>query len=201
MKTSKMQWTLLTACLLVFTLGASAQTPDHEKFWTTVGSAGTLDEKSVDKAFFNNAVVQRGTPLIISKGMTLEPRVEGGVEETDFAVIRYNVTAVDGLFGGGFIGMVVRYLDEGARVEVNLIEVNLASGARTTLLEFDSNDPWQPVQNGYHTAEAFGCTRRPQAFDFTKNAYYIEATLTTSSISAWSAAGIEVIQLQATSCF
>ena len=89
MRNSKVQSLLLVVCFLLVPLGASADTaPDAERLWTTVGSAGTLDEKSV---------VQKGHTGVISQAR-LQPRTEGGIEETDSAVIRYNVTAVDGLF-------------------------------------------------------------------------------------------------------
>ncbi|HYR29396.1 MAG TPA: hypothetical protein VEU30_13075 [Thermoanaerobaculia bacterium] len=200
MKSSKVSWTLNAACFLLVALGASAQVSDGDKVWTTVGSAGTLDEKSEGKAFFDHAVVQRGTPVVFLPARRDDPRVEGGVDETDFAVIRYNVTAVDGLFGGSMLGMQVRFLDEGAQVVAHLIEVELATGTETTLLTFDSNDPGVVVSNGYHVHDLFVCTKRKQVFDFLRNAYYIEATLTTSSIAASSAAGIEIIQLNTSPC-
>lgn len=200
MRYSNVQWILVAACILLCPLGASAETSDGERFWTTVGSAGTLDEKSEGKAFFDRAVVQRGDRITFAPAR--QPRAEGGgIEETDSAVIRYNVTAVDGLFGGHLVGMQVRFLDEGvsARVTAQLIEVDIATGAEVTLLTFDSDAA--PVMSGYHAHDVFDCGKRADPFDFVRKAYYIEATLTTSSILLPSAAGIEVIQLQATPCF
>ncbi len=199
MRSSKVQWILLAACVLLSPLGASAATPDGDKRWTTVGSAGTLDEKSEGKVFFDRAVVQKGDIFVIAPG-SLRLRAHGGVEETDSAVIRYNVTAVDGLFGANQLGMAVRFRAEGvsARVIAQLIEVDLATGAEVTRLTFDSDDV--PVQSGYHVHDVFDCNGRAEPFDFVLKAYYIEATLTTSSIVAESAAGIEIIQLHATTC-
>jgi acyl-CoA hydrolase len=199
MRFSNVQSLLLAVCLLLCPLGASAQTPDHEKFWTTVGSAGTLDEKSEGKVIFDHAVVQMGQISVISSsGRQL--RAEGGVEETDSAVIRYNVTAVDGMFGGKAPAMAVRFRAEGAsaRVVAQLIEVDIVTGAEVTLLTFDSDANGVPAQSGYHVFDVFNC--RGGAFDFTRKAYYIEATLTTSVFSENSAAGIQMIQLLATSC-
>ena len=200
MRNSNTRWMLL-ACFLLSSLAVSAQTADADKFWTTVGSAGTLDEESEGKVFFDRAVVQKGHILVIGP-TARQPRSEGGVDETDSAVIRYNVTAVDGLFGAGDIEMAIRFRDEGkgARVVADLIEVELATGAEVTLLRFDSDDPNVAQQGGYHVHDAFVCGDRKEAFDFTRNAYYIEATLTTSSIVTDSAAGIEIIQLHATTC-
>lgn len=202
MSSRNVQWILVAACLLFSAaLGASAETPDHERFWTTVGSTGTLDEKSEGKAFFDRAKVQKGETLVVDAALR-QPRAEGagGVEDTDSAVIRYNVTAVDGLFGGGMVGMKVRYLAEGvtARVVAQLIEVDMSTGAEVTILTFDSDA--FPAQNGYQVNEVFDCTKE-QAFDFTEKAYAIEATLTTSTFVTPSAAGIEIIQVQATGCF
>jgi hypothetical protein len=199
MRNSKVQWILLAVCFLLCPLGASAQTPDFERFWTTVGSAGTLDEKSEGKVFFDRAVVQKGQAVVVSKASG-QPRAEGGVDETDSAVIRYNVTAVDGMFGGKAPAMAVRFRAEGvgARVIAQLIEVDLVTGAEVTRLTFDSDAPGVPALSGYHVFDVFDC--RGSGFDFTRKAYYIEATLTTSSLVVGSAAGIEIIQLQATSC-
>lgn len=198
MRTSKARWMLL-ACFLLYPLAASAETPDGDRYWTTVGSAGTLDEKSEGKVFFDRAVVQKGETFGIKAARRV--RTEGTVNETDSAVIRYNVTAVDALFGVEGIRMAVRFLDDGldARVTAQLIEVNIETGAEATLLTFDSDDPNVPVMSGYHMYDVCAGGKTEQ-FDFVKKAYYIEATLTTSSIEPSSAAGIEAIQLNATPC-
>jgi hypothetical protein len=202
MRSSKIQWMLLAACFLLYPLGASAETPDEERVWTTVGSAGTLDDKSEGKVVFDHAVVQKGDVLVVAPA-TRQIRTDGTtVDVTDSAVIRYNVTAVDGLFTQAMIGMKVRFLDEGgsARVVAQLIEVDIDTGAKVTRLTFDSDAPDVPVQGGYRMHEVFACSGRSEAFDFLRKAYYIEATLTTSSIQTNSAAGIEIIQLYTTPC-
>lgn len=202
MSSRNVQWILVAACLLFSALGVSAETPDHERFWTTAGSTGTLDEKSEGKVFFEHAKVQKGETLDFD-GAVRRVRTEGsgGLEETDSAVIRYNVTAVDGLFGGNMVGMQIRYLAEGAsaRVVAQLIEVDLFTGAEVTMLTFDSDG--FVAEDGYHVNEVWACTKTDQAFDFTRKAYYIEATLTTNTFVTPSAAGIKVIQLQSTGCF
>ncbi|MEA2463644.1 MAG: hypothetical protein QOJ98_1391 [Acidobacteriota bacterium] len=200
MRTLNVRWILFAACFLLYPLGASAQTPDSDRYWTTVGAAGTLDEDSVGKVFFDRAVVQKGNTLVIAPA-SRRPRVDGkfdGIEETDSAVIRYNVTAVDGLYRAKSARMAVRFRDEGkgARVIAQLIEVDVVTGAEVTLLTFDSDDPNVPVLGGYHMYDV--CGGGP--FDFVQKAYYIEATLTTSSIVVGSTAGIEAIQLNATPC-
>jgi hypothetical protein len=144
-------------------------------------------------------VVQKGDTIVLAPARHL--RAEGGgVEETDSAVIRYNVTAVDGLFGANDLTMTIRFRDEGksARVIAQLIEVNIMTGAEVTLLTFDSDTV--PGQSGYQTHGVTECGRREE-LDFVEHAYYIEATLTNSSLVLGSAAGIEIIQLQAMPCF
>jgi hypothetical protein len=193
---------LLAACFLLYPLGASAGTPDGNRFWTTVGSAGTLDEASEGKVFFDRAVVQKGDTLVVAPA-TRQIRTDGTtVDTTDSAVIRYNVTAVDGLFGLPDLAMIVRFRDEGktARVIAQLIEVDLATGAEVTRLTFDSDAPDVHVLSGYHTHEVFDCSGRGEPFDFEGKAYYIEATLTANSFVAGSVAGIEIIQVRATLC-
>lgn len=186
---------VLFVASLLFPLDASAQTADGDRVWTTVGSAGTLDEKSVDKVFFDHAIVQKGTPLVVSQARRQR---SDGYDPTDSAVIRYNVTAVDGLFGAESIGMSVRFLDENANVIVQLVEVDLATGAEVTRLTFDSDDPQVPPANGYQVWDVYACGK--ETFDFVKKAYYLEATLTTSEVSANTAAGIQIIQLRAVRC-
>src|SRR5262245_28720893 len=70
-------------------------TANVDKVWTTVGSAGTLDEATVGKVFFDHGVVQMGRTVggthPIAKRAALLP-------QTQSAMIRYNVTPVDGLF-------------------------------------------------------------------------------------------------------
>ena len=199
MRTSKIQWILLAVCFLLVPLGASAGTLDGDRFWTTVGSAGTLDEESDGKVFFDRAVVQKGTVVLPPKASG-QMRTTGtsGSDETDSAVIRYNVTAVDGLFGTTGARMAVRFLDagKGARVTAQLIEVDIETGAKATLLTFDSDAV--PAQDGYHMGDV--CDARVPAFDFVRKAYYIEGTLTTNSMLVGSVAGIEAIQLDATLC-
>ncbi|MDP9361546.1 MAG: hypothetical protein M3P29_08845, partial [Acidobacteriota bacterium] len=91
-------------------------------------------------------------------------------------------------------------LDEGsgARVVARLIEVDLASGEEIPRLTFDSNAPNVPVRKGYQLHQVIDC--KFEVLDFMLKAYYIEATLTTSAISAASAAGIQVIQLRKSGC-
>ncbi len=189
---------------------AEAQTPDSNKLWTTVGSAGTLDEADTGKVFFDRAKVQMGQPRPSSStGPAAAPKTTTatatgtavGIVQTRTAVIRYNVTPVDGMFpppvalpptiGTQFR---VRFLDTGtgARVVARLVEANLASGSEVTRLTFDSNNFL--AADTYQVRQVGECNRR---FDFVGKAYYIEATLslTGNLIVVGNAAGIEIIKL------
>lgn len=192
----------IAICFVFLALSAQAQTTDVDKNWTTVGSAGTLDETSVGKVFFDQSKVQFGQvpgPIISSKPALVSPL-------TDSAVIRYNVTAVDSFFAPRVcrtnkslssldVRLRLRYLAAGgARVVAKLIEVDLATGAEKNLLTFDSAGPGLSLSDNYQVQSISVCGR-PWNFDFQNKAYYIEATLTGSSIAATTAAGIQMIQI------
>jgi hypothetical protein len=79
-----------------------------------------------------------------------------------------------------------------AGVVANLIEIDLASGDETVRLTF--NGP--PTSNKYQVQDGkFNCG--PDfSFDFSRKAYYIEATLTAATQVAGNAAGIQIIKIQ-----
>src|SRR5947207_13869231 len=136
---SKAIRSIVVAALLAFgaLVPIEAQTPDANRFWTTVGSAGTVDEADVSKIVFDHATAQFGHQLV----NTTAAAAPGAVSlPTASAVIRYNVTPVDGLFTPGIGALRVRYLatGPGARVVAKLIEVDLATGAERIRVTFDS---------------------------------------------------------------
>lgn len=188
----------IVVCLVFLALSAQAQTADVDKNWTTVGSAGTLDEKSVGKVFFDQSKVQMGQVV----GPT-NPSSPSLVSTTQSAVIRYNVTPVDGFFVPRAcrpnysldVRLRLRYLaaGPGARVVAKLIEVELVTGREKALLTFDSSGPGLSLSDNYQVQSISVCGR-PWNFDFENKAYYIEATLTGNSIAAITAAGIQMIQ-------
>jgi hypothetical protein len=192
----------LAICLVLLGVCAQAQTADVDKNWTTVGSAGTLDEKSVGKVFFDQSKVQMGQMV-----GPANPGSSALVSTADSAVIRYNITAVDSLFAPRVcrlntslssqdVRLRLRYLaaGPGARVVAKLIEVDLATGTERLLLTFDSTGPGLSLSDSYQVQSTSLCGR-PWNFDFQSKAYYIEATLTGSSIGAFTAAGIQMIQI------
>jgi hypothetical protein len=187
-------------CLVFCALGrAQAQTPDLNKVWTTVGSDGTIDETDVRKVFFNKSIVQMGQPGADSQHLGAaaakpKPAAIPGVTQSS-AVIRYNITPVNGLFTPGF-RLRLRYLDAGpsGRVVAKLIEVDLASGSEMERLTFDSN-AFAP--NAKYQVRAGNCGG--QSFDFVRKSYYIEAKLTADNnaiLVGGSAAGIQTIKIE-----
>lgn len=184
----------------------AAQTAAVDKVWTTVGSAGTLDETSVGKVFFEHGAVQMGHPV---SDQHLAAESAAIPHQTQSAVIRYNVTPVDGLFtlkvGNCSPGsscpsykLTLRCLAAGsnAQVAANLVEIDMATGAETVRLTFKSS----PTSNRYQVQSGPGDCGPTFSFDFKRKAYYIEATLTTSSIVAVSAAGIQIIKIETDVC-
>jgi hypothetical protein len=207
----------IAVCFVFWALnGSQAQTPDINKIWTTVGSDGTVDETNASRVFFDHSVVQMGRPLVgnLPAAKQAKQNPASIIQQTQSAVIRYNVSPVDGLFavkppcqtGTGTecpcIELTVRYLSTGgrARVVVKLIEVDLATGAEVTRLTFDSAAPTFAPANNYQVHSVSQCgPPTPRPFNFGLKAYYIEATLTTSSIIGGSAAGIQMIKVVNTS--
>jgi hypothetical protein len=177
-----------------------------DRVWTTVGSAGTADETNASGLILDRSTVQFGQVQGDTNPVALPSRTES-------AMIRYNVTPVDGLFdprtpcgtatGNSCPGvqMELRYLASGpnAKVVARLVEVDLATGAESDRLKFDSSAFSE--DNHYQVQQVGQCT--PPAlwhFDFEKKAYYIEATLTHSSLVGVSGAGIQMIKLAYITC-
>jgi hypothetical protein len=150
----------LTMMLLtVFTATALAQ----NKSWTTVGSTGTPDES--DQVTYTNNIVY----------------LDG-----DSAVVRYNVVAVDGLFGAGpavsFPRMTVTFRDNGDNnhVVVRLRRSQISGSALTTLLTLDSND--YASSSSFQTRTRTACGADAFEYDFDNYAYFIEVTMSRTGL-------------------
>lgn len=205
-------FSLIIITLLSFATLAQAQNTDYQRHWTTVGSAGTVDEADTAKVEFNKSTVQmKGSGVIVAQPIasfaeakTTEATAASVIAlPTESAVVRYNVTAVDGLFMGApygtgdTYGMTVRYWASGsaARVVVRLMEVDIYTGVEVERMKLDSAN--FASSTNYQT-QGVGIYLPPWKFDFTQKAYYVEATLTRSAIVAGGAAGISAIKLNAT---
>lgn len=201
---------LSIAILLTATLAASstvrADVDSWFKAWTTVGSAGTIDESSTSKLVMSGSTISFPEILSPLPTDTFEPAERLGFAaaalplETVTGTVRYNVTATDGLFeNGAYLGMRARIRDDGDRAQIvlRLYEVNIDTGATVPVLTLNS-DSFTPSAN-YQTVgtSIFVGSNR---INFQQNAYYIEATLTQKrpQISPIGAGrpGIAVIQLQ-----
>ncbi|HXG64481.1 MAG TPA: hypothetical protein VNO70_05195 [Blastocatellia bacterium] len=151
---------LCMALMLIsaFAVPAMAQS---KKSWTTAGSAGTVDNDSLD-------IVSLSGGGVAALSNTAPPAATGH--------IRYNVVAVDGLFGVGFPKMTVRYQDNGPNAQVRLLLMRypIAGGVPEVMIEFDSNDHAAAPQ--LQTRSTNPCDAN-FTFDFSRYIYWIEAQL------------------------
>jgi hypothetical protein len=145
----------------VMLLCHAATVSAQDRCWTTAGSTGTVDEADL------NLVTLTDNTAAISSAVT---NATGD--------IRYNVVAVDGVFGGDrhAKSLAVRFADNGenARVLVHLRRVHIDSGVLTTLTTLDSDN--YPASIVAQTqSQVFNCG--DPEFDFENHIYYIEAQL------------------------
>jgi hypothetical protein len=197
-----LSFALLVATTMATTTTARADVDSWFKAWTTVGSAGTVDEASTGK------LVMQGSTIAFPEILPPLPTI-GSADHSDFAVaipletvsgvVRYNVVATDGLFeNGAFLGMKSRFRDDGDRAQVvlRLFEVNIETGATFLLLTLDSNAFTASANYQTQSVSTFVGNR----INFQQNAYYIEATLIQKRSPltpiGGGRPGIAVIQLQ-----
>lgn len=142
------------------------------QWWSSAGSAGTVDGADIGKVVFANSVVQlQGFDLVIdqSKQLAALPAVQ------THAVVRYGVTPVEGVLNQAVLGLKLRYRDGSGRVVASLIEVDIATGTETPNARFDSQ--------AFTRSNAFQVNGPGlgMVLDFANHAYYVELTLTASS--------------------
>lgn len=152
--------------------------------WTTVGSAGTVDESDLSIYRVNGPNID-----IISSKLTPIP--------TAYLDVRYNVVAEAALFYSSIPEMRVGYRDNGnnASVYLYLKEVNLTTGVERTVLTFNSNNFL--ASNSIQTQRVFNCSNIGM-FNFRKNAYYIDAKIYKTGIGG--APLLNTIQVSTTLC-
>ena len=150
--------TVLLQLLLVIAVVVSSVSVAAAQ-WTTVASAGTVDE----------------TDLGLFETVGSQVRIRNSAALPATGVVRYNVVAVEGVVGGNGIVMNVRYRDNGAdaRALFVLREFNFIRGATTTLLTLDSKT--RPSSAAF---QAQGISDCGPGFDFSTSAYFVETTLT-----------------------
>ena len=155
----------------------------HAQVW--VGSTGTVDPNSTNLVKYINGQV--------------ELRNDAPVGSVAF--IRYNVLPVrdlaQDLSGISYRVFAARFLDNGAgHVFLSLIQLNISTGAVTTLMTFDSN------QSGASASYQEGNTPGNPSFNFTwadseafnptDSVYYVEAQLSRTATAALARFSIDV---------
>jgi hypothetical protein len=187
---------LLLTATLANTSTARADDFAWLKAWTTVGSAGTVDEADLNKVRLQGSTIQFPEILPPTTDITFAQGLPIPLE-TVTATVRYNVVATDNLFDNGtHLAMRSRFRDDGnnAQVIMRLIEVNILTGASAVILTLDSNNF---TANANYQTE-YVSTFIGNRINFLDNAYFIEATLVQkrSPIAAFGGRpGISIIQL------
>jgi len=144
--------------------------------WTTIGAVGTVDERDQGMQAINGWVHIRE-------------------DVTGTLNLRYNVTAVDGLFGGEGVELGVRFIDNGAdaQVVVRLQQYALETGDGTTLLTLDSNE--FSARDEFQLQTEVACGVR---FNFFPYAYYLDVELRKTHATGRPA--LAIIQLASVRC-
>jgi len=173
---------------------------DKLKIWTSVGSAGILNQADLAKVTLHQSIVQLGVDIVSPPtqegGAAARPAGQPGLGiPTVQAVARYNVTPVDGLFFQQVpsrpfhYGLRLRYL---GHVTARFVEVDLQSGAETILIDFDSaNFPASPF---FQVQTAFA-QHFEGVIDFVKKAYYVEATLIAPALVVGHPAAVSIVKV------
>lgn len=156
---ARVKLSLTGAFLVVAAVAVAPRTAlAQAKPWTSVGSVGTVDEADRGIVVFNQSIasISAGAPV----GASLD--------------LRYNVVAVDGVFGGDGIALTARYRDVGAaeRVILRLKRYSFVNGATQTLLTLDSNA--FAAAAGLQTRSVGACG---VGLDFFNNAYFVDVQI------------------------
>ena len=175
-KTSRVVTIAIATAMFVTALGGAAHAQGHP--WTSVGSAGVVDEA-------DTAIVE----FVLG-----EARVDGGAAAGSVLNLRYNVVSLEPLAGLGFFRLDVRFRDNGnaARVQLDLRQYDANTGLTSTHHTFDSN-AYAPAVGYQKQSECFGID-----WDFIDGPFYLEATLTKSAAAGQPAIG--TIQIIPSNC-
>ena len=147
---------VLTAVFMIPSSIWAINNPDWDLCWSTVGSAGTIDESDISEAYFYNDYVS----------IKLTPTLPASV------TIRYNIEPFNYINTYPCIPR-IGYSDSGSsgQIILSLIEVSLLTGARKTLETFNSDSYLQV--SGFQSKELDW----EVFFDFKDHIYYIEANI------------------------
>lgn len=152
---------LLSAALAC---GQAAAQADHS--WTSIGAVGSVTP--AEQGSVEQSINWARVPFGLASGS---------------ATLRYNVTAVDGLFvpppalSSFAFGM--RFIDNGAsgRVQLRLRSYDRSTGALTTIEALDSNE----VAPSSSAQSTFKCIAHD--FDFSQKTYFVEAVLSKTALA------------------
>lgn len=148
---------------MIVTMSSASALAQGTDYWTTTGSASTTeDESNPARPTYTNQTAA----------------INGGA--TGAYVLRYNLTAVDGLFNSAnsFMRLRVRDNGAGASVQVMLRRSNLSAGGIETIATFDSETIG--AGSGFQTPADVLFTH---TFDFTGYVYWLDVTLQRSDAS------------------
>jgi hypothetical protein len=149
--------------------------------WTTIGSAGVVDEADLSIYSFVNG----------------EARLTAAAPAGSELNLRYNMVALDG-FSPGLNQSIwtVRYIDTGAqsRVLMALRQYNIYTGITSTLATFDSNA--FPAAPGYQTRNVCIAPN----WNFGNGPFFVEAALSRSGAAAGIAPGLGSMKVEVDNC-
>jgi hypothetical protein len=149
--------TMLFGLIMLVTFSSLSALAQSLDYWTTTANASaTEDEANPAKPTYTNQTAA----------------VNGG--PTGLYILRYNLSAVDGLFNtaNGFMRLRVRDNGAGANVLVALKRSNVAAGGIETIATFDSDS--LTASSGFQTPANVLFTH---TFDFTNYVYWLDVTL------------------------
>jgi hypothetical protein len=154
---------ILPLAAALFTGQAAAQA-DHS--WTSIGAVGSVTP--AQQGSVEHSINWARVPFGLASGE---------------ATLRYNVTAVDGLFvpppGLSTFAFGMRFIDNGAsgRVQLRLRSYDRTNGALATIETLDSN----AVPANSSAQSTFKCIAHD--FDFSQKTYFVEAVLSKTALA------------------
>jgi len=140
--------------------------------WSSVASAGSVDPADTGKLVFIGGIAQLGAgePVVLGSAPR---RLERIALPTVRAKIRYPVQEKDLLNQApGVWDLNVRYRDGNGSVNIQLIQVTMATGVEQEIFTFQSGD-------GYNRSNEFHNEINQATFglNFGQNVYYVVVTL------------------------
>jgi hypothetical protein len=105
--------------------------PDYLKVWTTVGSAGTLTQTDLAKVTLHGSIIQLGGEVVSTGAGSASTSASAVILNTVQAVVRYNLTPVDGLFITGAFRYHLQFRFRN-HITAKLMEVDMLAGTESS---------------------------------------------------------------------